>query len=68
MLRGLNQTPLGKGFVDFLERKKVDIFANGDVTKDNLDEANGRVKELNALIQLITTAEALAAPKPGEYE
>lgn len=68
ILRGLNQTELGKGFIDLLERKKVDIFANGDVTKENLDEANGRVKEIKDLIVLIKTAEALAAPKPGEFE
>lgn len=68
VLRSMNQSEMGKSFADLLERKKVDVFAGGNVTKDTIDEANGRVKELDAVIQLIRTAEALGVPKEGEFE
>lgn len=67
-LQSLNGSTVGKNFVDFLKRKKVDVFAGGTVTKETLDEANGRVKEIDALIDLIGTAEARQMPKEGEFD
>ena len=57
-----------KNFVDLLNRRKVDIFADGNVTKENLDEANGRVKELKALIFMIEAADALKPPADNEWD
>lgn len=65
MLQSLNKRTDVK---DFLERKKVDVFAGGNVSKEGIDEANGRVKELDNLLMLIATAEARQAPKQGEWE
>ncbi len=67
-IRALNQSGLGKNLVDFLERKKVDVFSGGAVTKDTIDEANGRSKEIAELILIIRTAEARQMPKEGEFE
>ena len=55
-------------FADMLERRKVDIFMGGKVTKDTFDEANGRAKELDHLIELIRTAEARELPEANEWE
>lgn len=55
-------------FVDMLERRKVDIFTGGKVTKGTFDEANGRSLELQHLIELIRTAEARDLPEENEWE
>ncbi len=55
-------------FKDLLERRKVDIFTGGKVTKETFDEANGRCKEIDHLIDLIGTAEARQLPEEEEWE
>ena len=57
-----------KNFTKILERRKVEVFLGGTVTKETLDEANGRVKELNELIFLIKANVDLEAPPTKEYE
>lgn len=57
-----------KNFVSILERRKVDIFSGGAVTKETLDEANGRVKELTDLIFLIKANVDLEPPPTKEFE
>lgn len=57
-----------KHFIDILQRRKVDVFLGGAVTKDTLDEANGRVKELSDLIFLIQANVDLEPPPTKEFE
>ncbi len=68
MIRGLHESATGKWLVDFLERKKVDMFSPGTVTRENVDAKNEAIKVIDSLIEDIQFSEQMGAPQPGEFE
>lgn len=69
ILRAMQASEMGKGFVAYCERALADLFNPKNLTSENLEAhkvAEDWVRK--TIIEPIKLAKALGMPKPGEFE